>query len=238
MKHSRLLPLLLCFLLTACGRTPTPAPASPVTAPEPATLPISAGLPAGTVAAPETTAPPVLPSLPSLAFFADMGARTFEPLTAYSARWERDRDILCLGVEPLGVAGNSYQTLWGGAFEAYPDLVPRRLGFLISCTLSDGRRLTLTVRTPADAEGEHTAYFDVYLYDDYHQTPGVWYSHVEKDAFNGETILTSIKVTGRERIAEVREMTLSAFFYLPDGPDGEGVFTGAPALTLPIGKEA
>lgn len=237
MKHNRLLPLLLCFLLAACGKAPA-VPDAPVTAPEPAVLPVETDLPAGTVAAPETDAETAAaPELPALAFFADMGARTFEPLSSYSARWERDRDILCLGVKPEGAEGKSYQDLWGAAFAAYPDLARYRLGFLVSFTLADGRRFDLTVLSPADTEGAFTDYLDIYLYDDYHQTPGVWYSHVEKSAYTAKTTLTSIKLTGRAKIAEVREIVLSAFFYTEGDLDEEGRFTGLPALTLPIGKE-
>ncbi|MBQ7171177.1 MAG: hypothetical protein IJR89_02750, partial [Clostridia bacterium] len=194
--------------------------------------------PAGTVAAPETDAETAAaPELPALAFFADMGARTFEPLSSYSASWIKDKDILCLGVKPEGTEGTSYQALWGAAFAAYPDLARYRLGFLVSFTLADGRRFDLTVLSPADTEGAFTDYLDIYLYDDYHQTPGVWYSHVEKNAYTAETTLTSIKLTGREKIAEVREIVLSAVFYTEDDLDEEGRFTGLPALTLPIGKE-
>lgn len=239
MKKSRFLLFFLCLLLAACGKAPAPAlPDAPVTVPEQAVLPVATDLPAGTVAEPETDAETAAaPELPALAFFADMGARTFEPLSSYSARWERDKDILCLGVKPQGGEGSSYQALWGAAFAAYPDLARYRLGFLVSYTLVDGRRFDLTVLSPADTEGAFTDYLDIYLYDDYHQTPGVWYSHVEKSAYTAKTTLTSIKLTGRAKIAEAREIVLSAFFYTEDDLDAAGRFTGLPALTLPIGKE-
>jgi len=67
----------------------------------------------------------------------------------------------------------------------------------------------MTVTSPKDVE--HTEYLEAWLYDDIHQTPGQRYSHLDEDDMKDETLMTSVKLTCGRKIADVEEISLTAF---------------------------
>jgi len=84
---------------------------------------------------------------------------------------------------------------------------------------------------------EYKKYMEFYMYDDYHQTPGVWYSHVEQSAYNSDTILTSIKFTAGQEYDKIDgKVTLTAFIYDPAAGqfDKAGNYTGSAYYSIDV----
>ena len=74
------------------------------------------------------------------------------------------------------------------------------------------------MRSPENTE-ENREYVEIYLYDDVHQVPGEWYSHLETSDITEETIATSIKFTAGSKIEEIEKIHLSAYLYTADLPE-------------------
>ena len=78
----------------------------------------------------------------------------------------------------------------------------------------------------------------VYLYDDIHQT-GSWYSHIEDNAMNEDTILTTIKITTSTKINNVTsDIYLTVFTYNGEEDfDENGNYRGNSTYTTTIRKK-
>ena len=79
---------------------------------------------------------------------------------------------------------------------------------------------------PSDS-ADFFEYLEIYMYDDIHVTPGVWYTHLEDSDMDDETIISSIKLTSGSKIAEVGDIILTAFIYDgADNFDADGEYIG------------
>ena len=61
------------------------------------------------------------------------------------------------------------------------------------------------IKNPTNTK-QNSQYIETYLYDDYHTTPGQWYSDLTTEDFNDEKIATSIKLVCADSINEVQEI--------------------------------
>lgn len=78
-------------------------------------------------------------------------------------------------------------------------------------------------------------YLEIYLYDDIHQTPGAWYTHLEDKDMLESTIISSIKLTSGSKISEVGDITLTAFLYQGDQCfDAQGQYFGSVLESITI----
>lgn len=112
----------------------------------------------------------------------------------------------------LYLANPYLKTAWYNYLINDSELNEYRIGYKIKFSIPD-RTFDCYIYRPNDVLG-YFNYIQVYLYDDYHQTNGVSYSHVEDNQYNENTLLTSIKLTASVYIEEVSdEIELTTFVY-------------------------
>ena len=111
-------------------------------------------------------------------------------------------------------------------YQNYSGIEKYKIGYYVSFE-SDGKKHEKVVLDP-DVEFALSPYIYLYLYDDIHQPDGSWYSHVTKEEFNDNTILSSIKLYLAEKGNEITSpITVEVFTY--DGEedfDEEGYYRG------------
>ena len=245
-----LLSLLLFFLFVSCASDRILPPESESTL-ESLSVPTEAPLSSGTEeTVSQTTASCVTeapePELPALSFFLDDLSKNFYVITEYENEWIPGKDLGCFGVIPaIEVDGaTSYADYWNRAYGFYPELLSYRIGYQLDYTVittgEAGQREeshTMTICSPKDTVGDFNQLLEIYLYDDVHQIPGQFYSHLLQEDIDGTTLITSIKLTGGASVARLSKVTLSAFLYAGDADfDAEGNYIGTHITVLPITK--
>lgn len=164
-----------------------------------------------------------------------------ELLTNYSSNWSFNVDLGAFevfGTNESQISGKVFQNVWNDYWNKYDNIEDYKIGYHIKFKTTSGDTIEETILRPIDAAPIYE-YLQVYLYDEVHQTIGSWYSHIEDKDFNENTILTTIKLTGSTKIAEiVSPIELMAFSY-----DGEGdfdfdnnMYLGVSRYTLNINK--
>ncbi|MDD6572026.1 MAG: hypothetical protein PUF12_06555 [Thermoflexaceae bacterium] len=141
----------------------------------------------------------------------------------FESNWIKGNDIVSFEVynsTESSLRGNVFLNIWPKLWENFENASDYRIGYSIDFTMENGaKKIHQNVLTPDDTL-IYKDYMELYLYDDFHQQIDVWYSHVEPDAYNDETILTSIKFTaGKKYEAIDGEILLTAFFYKKDGSE-------------------
>lgn len=131
-------------------------------------------------------------------------------LDTWEVAWEVGVDIAVFDVIPtdapsLEYAG-AYRELWQEA-AAGSDVHP---SLLLEYT-ADGRSYSERIDSSEDAQRvTDEGYLEVYLYDDVHQTPGAWYSHLTAADTTADTVITSVKLTGGARVESLESIRLTA----------------------------
>lgn len=88
-----------------------------------------------------------------------------------------------------------------------------KLGFNLKFTLSDGRNISYNIFSPENTF-DQWEYLMNYLYDDYNNYGKSFYSHIEKEEFNENTLMTAIKLQSSYSIDQVNsKITLTVFTY-------------------------
>ena len=91
------------------------------------------------------------------------------------------------------------------------------LNMNIKFTLSNGNNISFNVLNPSMAIGEYYDFMLTYLYDDYKNRNSSWYSHIEPDEYDDETLFTSIKLQSGYEVAAINSnIILSVFTYDTD----------------------
>lgn len=123
--------------------------------------------------------------------------------------------------------GNSFYNSWI-SLENYQNL---KIGFNIKYTLSDGTDVSYNILDPK------VIYKEIYnyLYDDYKNRYSSWYSHIEEDEYNSETLFTSIKLYAADVDSISSKISLTVFTYddLEDF-DEEGNYRGNSSYSITI----
>ena len=134
----------------------------------------------------------------------------------YDSAWVKGEDIQCFELfnsNEATIKGQVFQNIWPSVWFAKDTAKDCRIGYAIDFTLTNGTQVHKTILEPKDTE-EYKNYMELYLYDDYHQTHGVWYSHVEQKAYNADTILTSMKLTAGQQVSEIAgDVNVTGFIY-------------------------
>lgn len=141
-----------------------------------------------------------------------------ELITTFKSNWIKGKDITCFEAfatrEPV-IPNTQFITAWKSYWDNFKDSSEYKIGYFMTLTLDTSEQLSVRILTPQDTE-IYKPYIETYLYDDFHQTPGVFYSHVIPSQLNKDTICTSIKLTAGVKSEKVKEITLSAFAYQSD----------------------
>lgn len=181
--------------------------------------------------------PEISPDTVGLYIPAEDGTRARALVMEFSAKRTAKTDIDCFEViasQDARLEGSSFASIWNAAWDSYENTENAKIGFVISFDLAGGQTVTKTILKPSDS-ADFYDYLEIYLYDDIHQTPGVWYTHLEDKDMEDDTVISSIKLTAGSKIGEVGDITLTAFIYNgEDCFDETGAYIGQAAYTVAV----
>lgn len=231
---------LLCALFTGCKAAEDPIVTT--------TQPTQTTAPTTTVpTTPPTTVPPttqtepyipdISPNTVGIYIPAENGTAARQRITEFKCVRTAKKDIDCFEILATQVAlaeGNSFKSIWNAAWDSHEGSENSKIGFHISFTLSSGETISKQLLKPGDSKSFYD-YLEIYMYDDVHVAPGVWYTHLEDKDMKEETVITSIKLTSGSKIKEVGDITLTAFIYNGDDCfDADGSYIGLVTETIVI----
>lgn len=236
-----LIAALLCALLAGCRSETEPAitTAQPTqtTVPEttvPSTPPVTTVPPTTQT---EPYIPEISPDTVGIYIPAANGTAARKHITEFKSVRTAKKDIDCFEILATQVAlaeGSSFKSIWNTAWDSHENVTNAKIGFHISFTLTNGETVSKQLLKPSDSASFYD-YLEIYMYDDVHVAPGVWYTHLEDKGIKEETIITSIKLTSGSKIAQVGDISLTAFIYNGDDCfDAEGSYIGLVSETIVI----
>ena len=117
---------------------------------------------------------------------------------------------------------NSYYKEW----EKYHSTNPMKLGFSLSFSLENGEEVYYNILTPSNTM-DKWEYFMAYLYDDYQNRGKGWYSHIEPEEYNENTLFTAIKLQCGGYMNQIHSpVTFQVFTYDSEDDFLEGHYRG------------
>ena len=121
--------------------------------------------------------------------------------------------------------------------QEYTDSNKYKIGFYIKFMVGD-KEVAGNILGPKNMYVV-TPYIYNYLYDDVHQADGAWYSHVEENQVNDETIYSSIKLYAAEKTNEITSpITLMVYTYdSEDDFDDDGNYRGNSKYEITINRK-
>lgn len=172
-----------------------------------------------TVGAQGDTAEPA-PSSPTASLYimthSDPGvSEEYAIVSQYEDDMSGGRDLCVLGAFPSDkptLSGKNMGDIWYACLAENGLSDTLRPGFLLEFDTPAGKCEKL-ILGPSDITDAYWDYIETYIYDDIHQTPGAWYSHLTESEFTDETIVTSVKITAGAKISDVDNLTLTVFLY-------------------------
>ena len=181
--------------------------------------------------------PEIHPDVVGIYIPAADGTAARKHITEFVASRTAKKDIDCfeiLASQDDRIAGSSFRSIWNAAWDAHGENANAKIGFRIEFPLKSGEVVSAQILDPSDTKSFFD-YLEIYLYDDIHQKPGVWYTHLEDYNMKEETIISSIKLTSGRLIAEVGDIALTAFIYTgPECFDAQGDYIGLVSQTILI----
>ena len=125
---------------------------------------------------------------------------------------------------------NNYQKY----YNEYEDISNYKTGFYFTFE-ADGNKIEQLVLDPT-AQHAMEPYLYIYLYDDVNQAPGTYYSHLEPDDMNENTVISSIKLFLAQQGSKISSpITMTVFTY--DGEDDfdeNKLYRGKSSYTITI----
>ena len=209
--------MILLFCFSACADQPV-REAPPVI---PTAGTNSGGSATATPAAPTPTEPPEPGTPDRIGFYINDGGSRIRITGSHAAPWLKGQDIKCyeaITSEEAVLTGSGFTDIWNTAWNQYSNTQNVKIGYSVIIFLKTGESLSYDIKTPADTQ-KNREYVETYLYDDVHQTPGQWYSHLETADIKEETVATSIKFTAGEKIDEIDKISLTAYLYTTARPE-------------------
>lgn len=159
-------------------------------------------------------------------------------VTELSPTWEKFIDLCSLEVyftEEDELELQSQKELWKKYYDNYQNIDNYKVGFNIQFDSTDGK-INENLLNPEDTEKEVAALVLTYLYDDIHNSG--YYSHITKEEFNDNTIISSIKLTAGGYYYNVTsDVKLTVFTYKDENDfDENNNYRGVSKYTVTIKK--
>ena len=111
-----------------------------------------------------------------------------------------------------------------------------KIGFNIKYTLNNGETISYNILSPAN-NFDHYEYLMNYLYDDYANQNKSFYSHVEENDLNENTLYTSIKIQCNADVNSIKEkIELTVFTYDSEDDFLDNEYRGNSKYTYTIKK--
>lgn len=119
-------------------------------------------------------------------------------------------------------------------YNMYESIDKYKVGFYISFMIED--ELIEKVALDPTAKHSMTPYLYIYLYDDIHQPDGAWYSHLEPEDMQENTVYSSIKLYLAEYGASITSpISVTVFSYKDESDfDQDGFYIGNSKHTITI----
>lgn len=159
-----------------------------------------------------------------------------ELITEYSTNWQYHKDISSFEVyytKNEYITGNNQIETFNYYKDNYANIDNYRIGYIINFLTND-KEINKTIISPKDTT-DFFDYLEIYLYDDYHRTPGIWYSHTTEEEYTSETLLTSIKLTAGKLITEIiSDITVTTFTYDQNDFDSNGNYKGISKYSIVV----
>ena len=159
-----------------------------------------------------------------------------ELIKEYNATWQYHQDISSFEVYYTNeefITNSRLKETFDNYKNNYVNIDNYKIGYQINFLTND-KEYNKPILSPKDTE-EFFDYLEIYLYDDYHREPGVWYSHTLEEEMNDETLLTSIKLTAGKLISEIKsDISVTAFTYDYDDFDETGNYRGISKYTIVV----
>lgn len=126
---------------------------------------------------------------------------------------------------------DSYYEHW----QEYKSNTNLKVGFNLKFHINSGEDISYNILYPSDCMNKWE-YLMNYLYDDYANQGKSFYSHIENDEYNENTLFTAIKLQNSYQIAEVdSKILLTVFTYdTEDDFDEAGEYRGNSSYTMTI----
>ena len=156
---------------------------------------------------------------------------TLKLLTEFNSNIQVKKDIKTFQAflskdETINHSGKRYADFY---FEKYNELNPEKkykVGFNLKYTLADGTEISQNILGPSTTQTNYD-YIEVYLYDAYKHRNDSFYSHIEENEYNDETLITSIKLTAGSKFNDIKsKITLTVFTYDSDDFDENNEYRG------------
>lgn len=123
-------------------------------------------------------------------------------------------------------------------YEKWMSYQPLHLGFNLKFHLISGEDVSYNMLYPSDCMNRWEHFMN-YLYDDYANKGKGFYSHIENDEYNENTLFTAIKIQSSYQVSEVDSpIYLTVFTYdTEDDFDEKGEYRGNSSYTMKIFPE-
>ena len=109
-----------------------------------------------------------------------------------------------------------------------------KLGYNIKFSLADGRNISYNIFSPENTF-DQWEYLMTYLYDDYNNFGKGFYSHIEKEQFNENTLMTSIKIQSSYSVDQINsKISLTVFTYDTEDDFENNEYRGNSSYTMDI----
>ena len=127
--------------------------------------------------------------------------------------------------------GESYYEQWQG----YKKDTNLKVGFNLKFHLSTGEDVSYNIYSPADCMNRWEHLMN-YLYDDYQNRGKSFYSHIENNEYNSNTLFTAIKIQSSYQVGEIdSKILLTVFTYdTEDDFDENHEYRGNSSYTMTI----
>lgn len=136
-------------------------------------------------------------------------------IPSFQSNWIKGKDIACFETyysNDPELPPTQAVKLWQSFLDKYVDSSEYKMGYYMTFTLKNQEQYSIRILKPEDTE-VYKQYIETYLYDDYHQIPGNFYSHLLPSQMNDKTITSSIKLTVGQKGDEVENIQLTVFAY-------------------------
>ena len=129
---------------------------------------------------------------------------------------------------------NSFSEEYHNKWLSYKQLSPIKLGFNISFTTTSNEKISYNILSPTNTM-DKWEYLYTYLYGDYVNRNKSFYSHIENDEYNEDTIFTAIKLQSGYKCTEIdSKILLTVFTYDTEDDFLNNEYRGNSKYTLSI----
>ena len=163
-----------------------------------------------------------------------LNGNTLNKITSIDKHLNVEEDIGIFQIYPSNEDTIYLNTNFGESFYneyiKYPNI---KIGFNIKYTLNNNEEISYNILSPENTF-DHWEYLMNYLYDDYANRYESFYSHIESNEVNENTLYTAIKLQASYSCSEITNIKLTAFTYDSEDDFENNEYRGVSKHTLNI----